>query len=237
MSTLTSEWSQFSGESEENPTPNTDATNLAYVIYTSGSTGKPKGVEIPRGALTNFLQSMRERPGITSQDTLLAVTTLSFDIAGLELHLPLSVGARVVLMRRENAADGRKLAEEIKNVRCHHHASHARDLAAAARVGLAGEQAIKDTLRRRSAAARTCRSTHREKCLSVEHVRTHRDHYLVYRPSSQLHRRAGSCRPADRQHADLYLRPLQSSRHPSESPASYASGAPESRAVISTVAS
>ena len=113
--TLTTDWSQFSGESEENPTPNTDATNLAYVIYTSGSTGKPKGVQIPRSALANFLQSMRERPGLTSQDTLLAVTTLSFDIAGLELHLPLSVGARVVLMRRENAADGDKLAEKIKN--------------------------------------------------------------------------------------------------------------------------
>ena len=112
---LTPYWSQFCGESEENPTPNTDASNLAYVIYTSGSTGKPKGVQIPRSALSNFLHSMSERPGITSQDTLLAVTTLSFDIAGLELHLPLSLGARVVLMRRENAADGGKLAEKIKN--------------------------------------------------------------------------------------------------------------------------
>ena len=112
---LTPYWSQFCGESEENPTPNTDASNLAYVIYTSGSTGKPKGVQIPRSALSNFLHSMSERPGITSQDTLLAVTTLSFDIAGLEIHLPLSLGARVVLMRRENAADGGKLAERIKN--------------------------------------------------------------------------------------------------------------------------
>ena len=112
---LTTDWSQFSGQSEENPAPNSDATNLAYVIYTSGSTGKPKGVQIPRGALANFLQSMRERPAITSQDTLLAVTTLSFDIAGLELHLPLSVGARVVLMRREDGADGGKLGDKIKN--------------------------------------------------------------------------------------------------------------------------
>ena len=113
--TLTTDWGQFSGQSEENPAPNSDATNLAYVIYTSGSTGKPKGVQIPRGALANFLQSMRERPAITSQDTLLAVTTLSFDIAGLELHLPLSVGARVVLMRREDGADGGKLGDKIKN--------------------------------------------------------------------------------------------------------------------------
>ena len=60
---LTPYWSQFCGESEENPTPNTDASNLAYVIYTSGSTGKPKGVQIPRSALSNFLHSMSERQG------------------------------------------------------------------------------------------------------------------------------------------------------------------------------
>jgi hypothetical protein len=56
--------------------------NLAYVIYTSGSTGKPKGVEVPRGALTNLLWSMRDWLGLTAQDRLLAVTTISFDIAG-----------------------------------------------------------------------------------------------------------------------------------------------------------
>ncbi|HJX53284.1 MAG TPA: condensation domain-containing protein, partial [Polyangia bacterium] len=65
--------------------------HLAYVIYTSGSTGKPKGVEIPRGALTNFLWSMREWLGLTAQDRLLAVTTISFDIAGVDMWLPLLV--------------------------------------------------------------------------------------------------------------------------------------------------
>jgi amino acid adenylation domain-containing protein len=83
--------------------------NLAYVLYTSGSTGKPKGVEIPHRALTNFLTSMRSKPGLTSQDTLLAVTTLSFDIAALELFLPLTVGARVVIAPRETAMDGVQL--------------------------------------------------------------------------------------------------------------------------------
>src|SRR5207253_3143633 len=82
------------------------ADSLAYVIYTSGSTGKPKGVQIPHRALVNFLHSMRQQPGLTDQDTLLAVTTLSFDIAALELYLPLSVGARVVLVGREVGADG-----------------------------------------------------------------------------------------------------------------------------------
>jgi amino acid adenylation domain-containing protein len=85
--------------------------NLAYVIYTSGSTGKPKGVQIPHRAVVNFLTSMQSRPGLTAKDILLAVTTISFDIAGLELYLPLTVGGRVVLASRETAADGDQLKE------------------------------------------------------------------------------------------------------------------------------
>ncbi len=87
--------------------------NLAYVIYTSGSTGKPKGVQISHRALVNFLASMQQTPGIAANDVLLAVTTISFDIAGLELYLPLTVGARVVLASRTAASDGTQLAEKI----------------------------------------------------------------------------------------------------------------------------
>jgi len=91
--------------------PNTGVTadDLAYVIYTSGSTGKPKGVEIAHRAVVNFLTSMAQRPGLTAADTLLAVTTLSFDIAVLELYLPLTVGGRVVVATREDATDGHRL--------------------------------------------------------------------------------------------------------------------------------
>ncbi len=71
-----------------NPVSITADANVAYVIYTSGSTGKPKGVQISHRALTNFLRSMAEQPGLTSQDILLAVTTLSFDIAGLRIITP-----------------------------------------------------------------------------------------------------------------------------------------------------
>jgi amino acid adenylation domain-containing protein len=85
--------------------------HLAYVIYTSGSTGKPKGVAIPQGALVNLLLSMRQTPGIAADDVLLAVTTLSFDIAGLELFLPLIAGARVELVSRDTAMNGERLAE------------------------------------------------------------------------------------------------------------------------------
>ncbi|HEV2846695.1 MAG TPA: condensation domain-containing protein, partial [Thermoanaerobaculia bacterium] len=88
-------------ETQDAPEADLDPANLAYVLYTSGSTGKPKGVQVPHGALVNFLLSMRERPGLDSADALLAVTPISFDIAGLELYLPLLAGARVVLATRE----------------------------------------------------------------------------------------------------------------------------------------
>jgi amino acid adenylation domain-containing protein len=88
-------------------------SHLAYVIYTSGSTGKPKGVQVEHRSLVNFLYSMQKKPGITDSDVLVSVTTVSFDIAALELFLPLIVGARVVLTTRETAADGRRLMEQI----------------------------------------------------------------------------------------------------------------------------
>ena len=101
-------------ESRENRSGGAKAENLAYVIYTSGSTGKPKGVQISHRSLVNFLISMQSSPGLTSKDALLAVTTVAFDIAALELYLPLTVGARVILATRETAADGRQLRELLE---------------------------------------------------------------------------------------------------------------------------
>ena len=83
--------------------------STVYILYTSGSTGRPKGVEITHRALVNFLWSMAEEPGISKDDALLAVTTLSFDIAALELYLPLIRGARVVIASHDDAVDGRRL--------------------------------------------------------------------------------------------------------------------------------
>ncbi|APR77524.1 Malonyl CoA-acyl carrier protein transacylase [Minicystis rosea] len=88
--------------------------SLAYVIYTSGSTGTPKGVAVPHRAVVNFLASMAREPGLVVSDRLLAVTSLSFDIAGLELWLPLVTGAYVEIARRETAADGAALAARIE---------------------------------------------------------------------------------------------------------------------------
>src|SRR5687767_8153710 len=92
-----------------NPTSTLQPDNLAYVIYTSGSTGRPKGVQIIHQALTNFLTSMQQRPGLTNQDVFLAVTTLSFDIAALEIYLPLIVGAKLIIAPQESVADGSRL--------------------------------------------------------------------------------------------------------------------------------
>jgi len=103
----------ISADFEDAPAAAVGPNDLAYVIYTSGSTGNPKGVEISHGALANLLASMRERPGFGSDDSLLAVTTLSFDIAGLELFLPLLCGGELVIAPRSAATDPRALAELI----------------------------------------------------------------------------------------------------------------------------
>jgi amino acid adenylation domain-containing protein len=85
--------------------------SLAYILYTSGSTGKPKGVRISHGNLLNFLVSMQQEPGLSAGEKLLAITTVSFDIAGLELFLPLIAGATVLLASSEQAKDGRALLQ------------------------------------------------------------------------------------------------------------------------------
>jgi amino acid adenylation domain-containing protein len=87
----------------------THPEDVAYLIYTSGSTGKPKGVVVPHRAVINFLTSMAREPGLAADDVLVAVTTLSFDIAVLELLLPLTVGARVVIATRDQTVDGHAL--------------------------------------------------------------------------------------------------------------------------------
>ena len=124
-------------ESARNLVGGAEAANLAYMIYTSGSTGRPKGVQITHGALANLLHSMRKTLSIREHDALLAVTTLSFDIAALEIFLPLMVGARVELIGRD-AADGWSPSCRAPRRSSHHFSSgDARHVAIAARRGLA----------------------------------------------------------------------------------------------------
>jgi amino acid adenylation domain-containing protein len=110
---LDSDAPELAKQSKADPATIATAENVSYVIYTSGSTGRPKGVQVLHRAVINFLTSMRQQPGLTAEDTLLAVSTLSFDIAALELILPLTVGARVVVASSEIVANGTALVETL----------------------------------------------------------------------------------------------------------------------------
>ena len=103
---LRAEIGGIAASSPAQPQLSVSPDDLAYVIYTSGSTGLPKGVGVSHCALVNFLTSMAREPGMSHDDVILAVTTIAFDIAGLELYLPLSVGARVVIAESEETVDG-----------------------------------------------------------------------------------------------------------------------------------
>lgn len=110
LDTLKQEINQLdSGSVENKATPE----DICYVIYTSGSTGKPKGVQVPHGPVVNFLYAMQKTPGFAADESVLAVTTLSFDIATLELYLPTISGGKVVLLESAAASDGIQLAEEL----------------------------------------------------------------------------------------------------------------------------
>ncbi|MGD8827179.1 MAG: amino acid adenylation domain-containing protein, partial [Gammaproteobacteria bacterium] len=101
------------GPAEAPTVENRSPEDPAYVIYTSGSTGKPKGVAVPHRALVNFLRGMQHLLEPQADERMLALTTLSFDIAGLELYLPLLCGARTEIVEREVAGDGHALVERL----------------------------------------------------------------------------------------------------------------------------
>ena len=110
---LDQQWDAIKKESHKNLDLGVESSQLAYVIFTSGSTGKPKGVQIEHRNVVNFLESMRSEPGMSPRDTLLAVTTLSFDISVLEIYLPLTTGATVALVSREVTSDGKQLSKVL----------------------------------------------------------------------------------------------------------------------------
>ena len=113
---LDADWDLVARADTARPANLAGPDDLAYVIYTSGSTGKPKGVEVQHRAVVNLLRSMLARPGLARTDVLAAVTTLSFDIAGLELFLPLCVGAKLAIVSRETAQFAVQLLQYLKDV-------------------------------------------------------------------------------------------------------------------------
>ncbi|HEY6432916.1 MAG TPA: amino acid adenylation domain-containing protein [Acetobacteraceae bacterium] len=107
---LAAEETAIAGMDASDPGSVASAQDIAYVIYTSGSTGTPNGVAVSHGALANLLCAMQQAPGMAATDRLAAVTTISFDIAALELYLPLMVGARIELVPSGVVSDGHALA-------------------------------------------------------------------------------------------------------------------------------
>ncbi len=112
---LDKNWHEIAQHDQQNLITEVSSSNLAYTIFTSGSTGKPKAVQIGHRAVVNFLGTMRQHIGMTADDVLLGVTTFTFDIAGLEIFLPLIVGAYVVVAKREVTVDGQQLLDLLVN--------------------------------------------------------------------------------------------------------------------------
>ncbi|MBD2625734.1 non-ribosomal peptide synthetase [Trichormus variabilis] len=112
---LDSDWKNIATHQQNSVNSNIHPNNLSYTIYTSGSTGKPKGVQIAHRNVVNFLTAMQEKLQLTNIDKLLSVTTLSFDIAVLEIFLPLTTGAKLILVSREVATDGAQLLQQLNN--------------------------------------------------------------------------------------------------------------------------
>jgi amino acid adenylation domain-containing protein len=90
------------------------ADRLAYVLFTSGSTGRPKGVEVAHSMLCNLLLSMARQPGVGAEDRVLALTPITFDIAAIELYLPLVVGGTVHIVDQPTSTDGRRLRAHLE---------------------------------------------------------------------------------------------------------------------------
>ena len=192
---LDSDWGEISTAPDTAPASTVEAEDLAYIIYTSGSTGKPKGVEIPHRALANFLVSMAQEPGLAREDKLLAVTTLSFDIAGLELYLPAIVGGQVVIATREEASDGKLLAAAIAE----HDISVMQATPASWRLLLEADWPGSQSLRVFCGGEALSRYL-AEQLLpplppAVEPLRSDRDHYLVNRVRDSIRQRPGIHRP------------------------------------------
>jgi len=110
---LDSDKERLLGQSQENPAHTVSPQDGAYVLFTSGTTGKPKGVAVPHGALANLLLEMRQLLAITEHDSFLALTTLSFDIAAVELFLPLLVGACTIIVRHEKTLNAKDLSADL----------------------------------------------------------------------------------------------------------------------------
>ena len=110
------DWTPIAHESTARPRVSHMSEHLAYVIYTSGSTGRPKGVMVRHRSAVNFLLAMQAALQPTDHEIMAATTSMSFDIALLELFLPLIVGGQTVVISRDVIVDGERLARKLEQV-------------------------------------------------------------------------------------------------------------------------
>jgi amino acid adenylation domain-containing protein len=108
-------WKQMASFLTDEPVVRVDGNDVVYIMYTSGSSGLPKGTPIEHHSLVNILTSIQQNPGINASDKLLAVATISFDIAGIDLYLPLIAGAEIILADTETTKDGRALLDLLNS--------------------------------------------------------------------------------------------------------------------------
>ena len=179
--------------------------DLAYVIYTSGSTGKPKGVEVEHGSVLNMLASMQRLPGFGPEDTMLAITTVAFDISVLEIFLPLVSGGRLVVAPAQTTVDAEALAKLIEEFWGHSPASNPQLLAYAGRRWLDRCAAFEGLVRRRSLDREPRKGTFASLRFALEHVWSDRDDCVVFRCKGR-NRPEHRYRSTHRQHEVLRAR-------------------------------
>ncbi len=176
---IDSHWPEISQQSQSSPALALNPENRAYVIYTSGSTGKPKGVEVAHRGVVNFLTTMAKQPGMTSSDRLLGVTTLSFDIAGLEIYLPLTLGASVEIVSREIASDGNQLLARLLQSGATVMQATPATWRMLLEAGWTGDRKLKILIGGEAVSQKLATQLAQKICVGMERVWSDRDHDLV----------------------------------------------------------
>ncbi len=100
------------------PDPSPD--DLAWIVFTPDAGGAAKGVRISHRALGNLIGALRHRPGLGSQDTMLAIAPFGSGLAAIEILLPLVAGARVAFASAAAAADPVLLRQALTTVGATH---------------------------------------------------------------------------------------------------------------------
>ena len=178
------DWPEIADHPQAPPAREGDARSLAYVIYTSGSTGVPKGVEIEHRSVVNLLQAMREAPGLDAGDVLVNVTTSAFDLSVPDLYLPLVCGARLVVMPRDVAVDGRRLGAALADVGATFMQATPTTWAMLVESGWQGSPDLRIVCGGEALPRALANTLCEARRVPVAHVRPHRDDGLVLDPAA-----------------------------------------------------